>query len=169
MYMRPAGGGKPHIGDVRLRFHNSGGIADERKRTRYLRRMAQKVDLLALCETGLDEVAGAEAERYLKHEPSLRAGMWRWAYHRRNTGLALIVPEGAPITGVRVRKTGDEELQLMVADMEIRGQPVRVVVSHGEPGSNVRAKTAFFQATKQAIRRIKQQDLHAGRGGSEGR
>ena len=48
VYMRPAGGGKPHIGDVRLRFHNSGGIADERKRTRYLRRMAQKVDLLAL-------------------------------------------------------------------------------------------------------------------------
>ena len=62
--MRPAGGGKPHIGDVRLRFHNSGGIADERKRTRYLRRMAQKVDLLALCETGLDEVAGAETELF---------------------------------------------------------------------------------------------------------
>ena len=86
-----------HIGDVVHRFHNSGGMTEPTKRKKYLTRMMKGEHILGLCEVGLDEKEKGEMRRFARWDSGVNADVWARGRHRRNTGLAILIPREAPV------------------------------------------------------------------------
>ena len=144
------------VGDGVVRFHNPGPLSDSRKRQPYVARMMRGAHVLAVCEAGLEGIDRAAADGEAACLPGVHARVWHAAYHRRNTGIALYVAGGGmvPWETVEVRPVRDATLQLMVVDMVIGGTPIRLVITHGEPKSDVRSKVRFLTRVLAALESV---------------
>ena len=156
------------LGDVTIRFHNSGGLACPEMRRRYLRKMMRGVDVLGICETSWESTREEDARTVAAWDPKIRADLYvagqyqRVSGSARNAGLALLVRRGAEVTDVRVRQHGDQTLQCMIADLTIRGEGLRIVLTHGDPGSALGAKEAAYRRVEKAIRKVRAEDEREG-------
>ena len=157
------GPSRQNVGDVVCRWHNSGGLGTstpygKQKRSRYLRRVMSHAGILGLCETGLDEEEGKDAEQFARWDAKVNATMLRAQYWRRNTGLALLISRELPVSDVAVRAMEDPQLQCMIVDLTVRDVPMRVVLSHGDPGGSRAKKLEFYRAVRTEAARIARQD-----------
>ena len=156
------------LGDFTIRFHNSGGLACPEMRRRYLRKMMRGVDVLGICETSWESTREEDARTVAAWDPKIKADLYvagqyqRVSGSARNAGLALLVRRGAEVKGARVRQHGDQTLQCMIVDLTIRGEEVRVVLTHGDPGSVLSAKEAVYRRVERAIRRVQAEDEREG-------
>ena len=118
--------------------------------------MMRGAHVLAVCEAGLEGVDRAAADGEAACLPGVHAHVWHAAYHRRNTGIALYVAGGGmvPWETVEIRPVRDATLQLMIEDMTIGGTPVRLVITHGEPKSDVRSKVQFLTKVLTALESV---------------
>ena len=159
----------PCMGDVRVRWHNGGGLADGERRRKYLRRLMHNVDIAGICETSWDDGMAEGTKKLAKLDAQIRSDVYTGGQHRResgsyrNAGMALIVREGVA-TDVCVRELRDVSLQCLVADLTIRGLKLRVVLSHGDPSSDPRLKGAYYRRVIRAVEAVNEADETAGEG-----
>jgi len=160
------------LGDTVIRFHNAGGLACPDRRRQYLRRMFRGVDVLGLCETSWEDCREADARRLARWDARIQADMYTGGQYKResgsgrNAGLALLVRRGGAVKEVVVREHGDESLQCMIVDMEVQGERIRLMLTHGNPHSDVRLKEADYRRVSRAIGKINEEDKARG---AEGR
>ena len=160
------------LGDTVIRFHNAGGLACPDRRRKYLRRMFRGVDMLGLCETSWEDSREADARRVARWDPRIQADLYTGGQYKResgsgrNAGLALLVRRGGAVKEVVVRKHGDESLQCMIVDMEVQGERLRLVLTHGNPHSDARLKEADYRRVVRAVKRVNEEDRA---GGAKGR
>ena len=137
-----------------MRWHNSGGLTETERRRKYMRRLMQGVDIAGICETSWKDGAMEEGARKLAQwDPQIRADLYTGGQYERasgsgrNAGLALLVKKGVA-TDVAQRDHGDATLQCMITDICIRGSRFRLVLSHGDPYSDMRAKEAHYRGVQ---------------------
>ena len=126
-----------HVGDITVRFHSSDGISScETKRMRYLRMHMQYADALGGSESGFkdNELPGIAEE--LKWDHAINADLFHAGYHRKQTGVYLLLSRKADFTqkARRYPLPGETtQLQLLVVDAHLHDTPIRFVVSHAPP------------------------------------
>ena len=161
------------IGDVAVRWHNAGGLACGETRRKYLTKVMKGVDILGLCETSWDDVREADARKMARWDPQVQADLYTGGQYKResgsarNAGLALLVRRGSPVTGVRVRAHGDTTLQCMVVDLDVQGVGVRIMLTHGEPSSDMRLKATHYLRVARAVGKVNAEDDAAGAAGRQ--
>ena len=148
------------MGALRLRWHNSGGLADVEQRRKYLRRLMQDTDIAGICETSWkDDATASCAQALARWDPRIQAELLvggqyeRTSGSGRNAGMALLIKKGVA-DGARVRDHGDDTLQCLVVDMKVRELSFRIVLTHGDPSADIRVKMAHYTRLFRAAARI---------------
>ena len=132
------------------------------RRVPYLRKMLSVAEIVAIAETGWEASSEEDISRAAEWDPTLRATLVYGGQYRRNSGMAIAIAHAAPVTQVEKRLHPDEELQLLVVDMSIRGAKVRMVVNHGDPSSDPNAKVQHYIDVQKALIHIAKEDIQRG-------
>ena len=151
-------------GDVKFRMWNVGSMSKPERWVPILSRGMQTVGVLGLCEVGADEGGQRQMSSFAMHDPAVNAHLYHAAFHRRNTGLAVALSRRAPLkrdpNGVPLVREWKQhinaELQLMVLDCTLHETPTRVILSHGIPQSDLKAKRERFAGVERALKGIRE-------------
>ena len=152
---------KKRAGDLLFGFHNSSGMADMQTRKRYTKRMVSGMTLFAAVETGLRGIAEEDAIEEAANESGIHAKLVTGGYVGAKSGIALYIPKGdaIPKETIRKRDTGEPSLQILIVDMELNKEKMRVVVTHGSPSGKAQDKIGFLKGVQRAHRYVEKQDL----------
>ncbi len=90
---------KPHVNDVRFRFHNVQGLTDKRFRQYYLNTARSNCEILALAETNCPD--DATAHLWAKDWQGSGGTFWATAPHKCR-GMAILLSSTLGDTGAHV-------------------------------------------------------------------
>jgi hypothetical protein len=104
--------GAPKVGDVTIRWHNSDGIGSDADRCRqYLRARMHKAHIIAGCESGLDDVSGAEAIEMAHWDRDISATLIHRGHYRTKTGMFVAFSHHLDVQNIKERIIDDRVLQ----------------------------------------------------------
>ena len=155
---RKSGKERECVGDTRIAFNNPGGLGEEQKSLRWGRRMMEVADIVIGAECNQDATAQEDFTRAAYWDPHTRAQVLHAGYHRKGTGMVVMISERVHATEVRQRQVRNAQLQLIVVDLTINNIPHRIVGGHAPAAADLRKKRDYYERVAAALQEIRRED-----------
>jgi exonuclease III len=146
------------VGDTKIAFNNPGGLGEAQKSLRWGRRMMELADIVVGAECNKDTAAQTDFTRAVHWDPHIKAQVLHAGYHRKGTGMLMMISEKVNATEVRQRHVRNDKLQLIVVDLTINNVPHRIVGGHAPSASDLRKKREYYEQVAMAMRAIREED-----------
>ena len=146
------------VGDTRIAYNNSGGLGDAGKHLRWARKMMDIADIVIGAESNLGEAGREDFSRAARADPFVRARVEHAGYHRKGTGLLVMVSDRVNAGDMSLREVMDTKLQLVVVDVTINNIPHRIIGGHAPSTSDLRVKKEYYEKVARALQHIHTQD-----------
>ena len=108
-------------------------------------------ELVIAAESNLTEAKRGSFTDMAHWDPGIKAQTLHAAFHRKGTGLMIMICHRANVTAVRQREIRDKKLQLIVVDMDINNIPHRVIGGHAPPAASLDEKITYYTAAEMAL------------------